>query len=114
MTAIQALIAAASLAAMAGCSMSKTQYNTVQTSLSGSAQMRSATVSGCVERQSRRPLADRQSLASLMNVPVNAAPRTACRRMVNGLSSGELTHEDMRSIQRGRPTPNLIRVLQGR
>jgi hypothetical protein len=34
--------------------------------------------------------------------------------MVNGLSSGELTHEDMRSIQQGRPTANLIRVLQGR
>jgi hypothetical protein len=114
MTNIQALIAAASLAAMAGCSTSKTQYDAIQTSLSGSAEMRSTTVSGCEERQSKRPLADRRSLASLMDVPVSAAPRTACRRMVNGLSSGELTHEDMRSIQQGRPTANLIRVLQGR
>ncbi len=114
MTRIQALIAAASLAAMAGCSSSRAQYDAIQTSLSGSSAMRSTTVSRCEQRQSKRSLAERRSLASLTKVPVNAAPRTACRRMVNGLSSGELTHEDMRSIQQGRPTANLIRVLQGR
>jgi hypothetical protein len=114
MTRIQALIAAASLVAMAGCSTSKARYDAVQTSLSGSATMRSTTISGCIERQNKRPLAERQSLASLMKVPVDAGPRTACQRMVDGLSSGELTHQDMQSIQQGRPTANLIRVLQGR
>ncbi len=114
MTRIQALIATASLACIAGCSTSKTQYDSVQTSLSGSATMRSTTVSGCVERQSKRPLSERQSLASLMKVPVDAEPRTACQRMVDGLASGELTHQDMQSIQQGQPTANLIRVLQGR
>ena len=37
-----------------------------------------------------------------------------CRRVVNGLTTGRVTIEEVKSFERTRfPTPNLIKVVQG-
>jgi hypothetical protein len=99
---------------LSGCGISASNYSAGREVLRGSPQLRAQSMETCVRNQQRKPLATRQSLAKLMNVSVSAAPRTVCRRIQSGITSGRLKHSDVDSGMRGRMTPNLIRVLQGR
>jgi hypothetical protein len=53
-------------------------------------------------------------MAALTNSSVSSVKTVVCRRIVTAVSSGRLSYADYRAYMAGRPTPNLIRILQGR
>lgn len=99
---------------LAGCAMSATQFDATREALRGSPPLRQQAIADCTANQARRPLAERQDAARVMNVSVRAMPRTLCSRLVAGWSSGRLSYEDYRSAMVGAMTPNTVRIIQGR
>ncbi len=105
-TAIAALL-------LSGC-VSQTSYDTSREALRGSPALRSDFVRECTGNIARKPLAQRQAMAKLMNTSVRNTPRVYCQRVTNGITSGRLSRADINAGSMGRLTPGVVRVLQGR
>jgi hypothetical protein len=101
------------LLVLAGCAVSQEKYETAQVALDGSPKLRSMAVADCVKKAnpSKR---DMEVMAALTNSSVSSVKTVVCRRIVTAVSSGRLSYADYRAYMAGRPTPNLIRILQGR
>lgn len=102
------------LGVLSGCGISANNYQANREALRGSPQLRQQSLQTCIANQHRKSMASRQNLARLMNTTASAAPRTVCRRLQSGITTGRLSHGDVDSAMRGQMTPNLVRVLQGR
>lgn len=100
------------MAVLTACAPSRQQYDVVQTALEGSPAYRAKSLSICLSQNwSDKAL---QEAALLMSVPKPKAKKLVCSRITSALSSGRLTHDDVKAIYRGQPTPNVIKILQGR
>ncbi|GGF99692.1 hypothetical protein GCM10010924_29930 [Rhizobium wenxiniae] len=99
------------VAALSACAPTRAQYDALQTTLEGSPQVRAQAIADCTKRHwsSERT----GNLAKLMNVREKQAKSTFCNRLHGGLASGRITYEDVKSVW-STPTPNMIRVMQGR
>ncbi len=99
---------------LSGCGVSASNYAAGQQVLQGSPAVRNNFINSCVERIRNKPLKSRQTIAMVANTSVSAIPRVYCSRMIRGIASGRLTYGDMNAASRGKVTPNVIKVLQGR
>jgi hypothetical protein len=102
------------LLVLAGCTTSKEEYATVQTALEGSPKLRAMTIADCGKRLEKKPAGQKEILAALMNVSTQSVPSVFCRRVIHGISQGHITHAEFVAAEHGRPSPKVIRLLQGR
>ncbi|MFB2553323.1 hypothetical protein [Ensifer soli] len=100
---------------LTGCTaMTEPQYEAFQTALEGSPGLRREAVRQCMTENWSTWPKNRPMMAKLMNVSPERARNTFCQRMTGAIASKRLTYGDVVRIWRGSPTPNAIRVLQGR
>lgn len=98
---------------LAGCATEREKYDVVQTALEGSPQLRSKAVTNCVQRM--KPTRENlETLAALARTSTSSAKRVVCQRMIAAISSKRMTYADLNAMMRGRPSPKVIRILQGR
>ena len=103
------------VAALSACSSTtKSEYDTAQTMLSGSPKVRSQVVTKCTAELSTKPARTRQGLADVANTSISSMPRVVCQRIVTAWANGKLTYADIQATERGVPTPNTVRIIQGR
>ncbi|WP_442581442.1 hypothetical protein ACSBOB_05460 [Mesorhizobium sp. ASY16-5R] len=107
------ILAGVALLALAGCTMSKEKYEVAQTALDGSPKLRSMVVADCV-RKAHPSKKEMEILAALTNSSVATVKTVVCRRVVAATASGRLSYADYQAFVAGRPTPKVIRILQGR
>lgn len=99
-------------ALLSGC-MTTQNYEGVREAVKGSPSLRQEGIEKCV-RDMRMTPENRRFGAALMNIsPRDNVERTACTRMMAGLVSGKLQHEDIYAVP-FRITPKLVQVLQNR
>ena len=108
------ILAGVALLALAGCTMSKERYEAAQTALDGSPKLRSMTIADCSRRLAKKPAWDKEIMAALMNVSTKSVASVFCRRVINGISEGRITHAEFTQAERGHPSPKVIRLIQGR
>ncbi|MFS8112811.1 hypothetical protein QD460_13900 [Rhizobium jaguaris] len=85
----------------------------VKTALQGSAALRENFYATC--RSGNVTAKQKQAIATLANVSANDPLAVVCRRLVNGLTAGKITSEEVETFERTQiPSPNLIKVVQGR
>ena len=113
MISMKATLVCAAVVVLSGC-VSQANYDTGREALRGSPALRTDFINTCVSNMSRKPLAQRQAVAKLINSSVRNMPSVYCRRVTNGITSGRMTRNDMNAAARGQVTPATIRVLQGR
>jgi len=70
--------------------------------------------SECTEIVGMKSQKVRKQLAEAIGVSPAMAPSIYCKRVFDGVTSGRLTRADWDSLDSGRPTENLIRVVRGR
>jgi uncharacterized protein YceK len=106
------LILAVTLA-LAGCAPSQERFDAVQTALEGSPKMRSKAVEDCVKRirWSKKQL---EISVALTNSTTATVKTVTCQRVIAAIASKRLDYGDIRDLMAARPTPKLVRVLQGR
>jgi hypothetical protein len=98
---------------LSACTTTAEQFEGVREVVKGSPALRQEGIATCI-RDTRMTPENRRIGAALMNIgPDSDVERTACTRMMAGLVSGRLTHEDIFSVPL-RMTPKLVRVLQNR
>ncbi len=97
--------------ALSACAPTRAEYDMMHTTLEGSPAIRARVIAECKKDGFSREQIE--SLAALMNVPERNVKPVFCNRLHGALASGRLTYEDVRSVW-GTPTPNLIRIMQGR
>jgi outer membrane PBP1 activator LpoA protein len=110
------LIAACTLTvALSGCAeLSAEKYAVAQTLLQGSPQLRTKLIEQCAAKTRTKSKSDLELLAAAINTSVPSAPRTACSRIINAMTSGRMTREQYNAAGRGDITPAMIRIIQGR
>ncbi|ALN71453.1 hypothetical protein [Aureimonas sp. AU20] len=113
MKSFKAALAVSGLMLLGGC-VSATQYAATSEALKGSPALRRDGVESCIKRNRVTP-AQKDLMRKLMNLaPGSNVDRVACERLIGGIASGRLTHEDYRNTVTGHVTPQVIRVLQAR
>jgi hypothetical protein len=84
----------------------------LKTALQGSPALREGPYADC--HSATTSAKQKEAIAAMANVQSGDALNVICRRVVNGLTTGRVTIEEVKSFERTRiPTPNLIKVLQG-
>ncbi len=99
------------LALLTGCAPSKQEYAAIQETVRGSAKARKLAMSECTAHWS--PL-QRKNASIILDVSEKSAPGIACSRLVQAVRSGKLTYRDAVDMIRGKATPKIIKILQGR
>jgi hypothetical protein len=107
------ILVGVALLALAGCTMSKEKYEVAQTALDGSPKLRSMAVAECVKKAnpSKREM---ELMVALTNSSMSSVKTVVCRRIFAAMSSGRLSYADYQAFVAGRPTPKVVRILQGR
>ena len=83
----------------------------VQTVAEGSPAIRARALQRCLARPLNASTA--HEMAALMNVKGSQARSVSCHRIIEAMSNGRLTYEDVKSVW-GTPTPHFIKIMQGR
>lgn len=107
---VVALLSAISIAS--GCAPTEQQYAVIQETVRGSEKARQMAISQCLGQGWNRQAVRNASI--VLNTSEKAAPGLACRRFVDAIRSGRMTYADAVAFKRNRPTPELIRIFQGR
>ncbi|MFI0842370.1 hypothetical protein [Mesorhizobium sp. IMUNJ 23232] len=107
------ILVGVALFALAGCAVSKEKYEAAQTALDGSPKLRSMAVADCV-RKAHPSKKEMEILAALTNSSEASVKTVVCRRVIAATASGRLSYADYQAFVAGRPTPKIIRILQGR
>jgi hypothetical protein len=82
----------------------------LKTALQGSPALREGLYADC--HSATTSAKQKEAIAAMANVQSGDALNVICRRVVNGLTTGRVTIEEVKSFERTRiPTPNLIKVL---
>jgi hypothetical protein len=100
-------------AAVSGCAPTREEFSSAHTLLEGSPRIRTERISDCI----KKPRTEKwiKDISDLTNAPKGKEKIVLCNRLYNGLATGRLTYEDIKSAYGTDPlAPNLIRVLQGR
>jgi hypothetical protein len=102
------------IASLSACTPEERAQNNevIKTELQGSPSMRAQTYHTCISDH----ISDktRQKVAALANVTSGDPVPVVCHRVVDALTSGRATAEEVRDFKAGRPTPNMIKIIQGR
>ncbi|MBB3980029.1 hypothetical protein GGQ64_005276 [Rhizobium azooxidifex] len=96
---------------LAGCAPSEKEYEAIVTTLQGSAKARQFAISECVKGFST---SQRRAAAIIIDSTEKNAARVACTRAVEAMRSGRLTYADAVDMKKGKFTPKLVKIVQGR
>jgi len=99
------------LVLLTGCAPSKQEFDTIATTVQGSAKARKYALGECMKSWTPR---QRREAAIIIDSSEKDAARLVCSRVVEGIRSGRLEYADAVDITRRRFTPKLIKILQGR
>ncbi|KQS79049.1 hypothetical protein ASG25_10715 [Rhizobium sp. Leaf384] len=97
---------------VAGCAPSQQQYEAATELLRGSKKAEQYAMQECLTKGWNKTNVHAASM--MLDVSERAAPRLACTRIVGAMKSGRMQYADAASFRRGRPTPEMIKILQGR
>jgi hypothetical protein len=100
-----------SLLILGGCVPSKQEFDTIATTVQGSAKARKLALSQCMKPWTPR---QRREAAIIIDSSEKDAPKLVCSRIVEAVRSGRLEYADAVDIKRRRFTPKLVKILQGR
>jgi len=75
--------------------------------------MRSKAIEDCVKRL-RWSKKQQEFVVALSNTTNATVKTVTCQRVIAGIASKRLDYNDVRDLMMSRPTPKLVRVLQGR
>ncbi|MDL2398483.1 hypothetical protein [Rhizobium mayense] len=109
------LAIASVLASLAACTPEQRAQKSeaVKTALQGSPALRENFYASC--RSGNITAKQKQAIATMANVSASDPMAVVCRRVVNGLTAGKITSEEVETFVRTQvPSPNLIKVVQGR
>lgn len=96
----------------AGCAPSQQQFEAERETLRGSVKAQQYAFGKCLTNGwNSRAL---RAAALLLDTTEKAAPRLACTRVMSAMKSGRLEYADAVAFKQGRPTPEMIKILQGR
>ncbi|OWV82554.1 hypothetical protein ATY75_27425 [Rhizobium sp. N122] len=96
---------------LTACVPTRQDYDTYVTLLQGSSRARNEAIKDCANGFDANA---RRIFGLLTDASDKNAPRVACSRFVNAVISGRATYDDIVDIKRHRPSPKLIKILQGR
>ncbi len=99
------------LSILAGCVPSKQEYAAIQETVRGSAKARKFALSQCMSGWNA---VQRKNASIILDTSEKAAPQIACSRAVEAVRSGKLDYQDIVDIKRGKITPKLVKIFQGR
>lgn len=100
-----------SVGLLAGCAPTEREYEALVTTLQGSAKARQLAVSECTKGFST---SQKRAAAVIIDSTEKNAARLACTRAVEAMRSGRLTYADAVDMKRGKFTPKLVKIVQGR
>ena len=102
------------MAMVPGCSAAA-QYEAAHEALRGNPALRRVTIDQCYKGASQvSPQLKTDWAKFMMLSPRKDVALTFCTRAVDGVASGRLTLDDVRSARRGSPTAQFVKVFQGR
>ena len=96
---------------MSGCAPTKPQFDVAVETMKGSKKARDKVTADCIAKFNRKGV---EGAALVLDVPERDAKRVACQRIVAAMTDGRLSYEDLQAMMRGKPTPKIVRVMQGR
>ncbi|MDQ0998047.1 hypothetical protein QFZ34_003229 [Phyllobacterium ifriqiyense] len=106
------LLTGIGLTAMAGCAaMSNTQVALFQVAMQDPSYYKPF-VNDCKGAYTTR--FQKQNMARITGVGERQAQAVYCERAAQGLRAGRMSSDDMLSYTMGNPTPNVIRIAQGK
>ncbi|OQP86515.1 hypothetical protein BTR14_10940 [Rhizobium rhizosphaerae] len=108
---LPAIATLCAMTVLAGCAPTQQQFLAMQETVRGSAKARQLALESCMK--DARP-GDIKAAAIVIDSSEKAAPRLVCSRLIEALRSGRMTYADLVDLKQGRPTPKLIRIIQGR
>ncbi|WP_191060497.1 hypothetical protein [Geminicoccus harenae] len=100
------LLVGATLAVAGACAptagtMNAEQFANARTVLQESPSMRTKAIDDCSAKQALRPEGDRAMVGALLEVDAQAAPAELCRRIVQAIVDGRLSHDDYVAVSSG-------------
>ncbi|WP_095091376.1 hypothetical protein [Mesorhizobium sophorae] len=101
---------------LAGCTtLSEGEFNNAQAVLSGSPAIKAKVIKECISDQAKLPLAERKTVAEVVNVSLERQPATTCNRLWNAVARGRITYADYRNLSSSSAdSSKVIKILQGR
>jgi hypothetical protein len=100
------------IAILAGCAPSQQQFEAASEMIRGSKKAEQYAMQECLTKGWTKKNVYAASV--MLDVSVKAAPRVACTRVISAMKSGRLQYADAMAFKRGRPSPETIKMLQGR
>lgn len=97
--------------AVSGCGPTKPQFDAVVEVMKGSKSARDRVTADCIAKFNPKGL---KGAALVLDVPEKDAKKLACSRLVAAMTDGRLNYDDLQSMLRNKPTPKIVRALQGR
>ncbi|PYE30083.1 MAG: hypothetical protein EON58_21890 [Alphaproteobacteria bacterium] len=97
---------------VSGCAPSQQQFEVAREAIRGSSKAQQAAMQECLSKGWNSK--SRKAAAIVLDTTEKLAPRVACTRFINAMKSGRLQYADAAAFKQGRPTPEMIKILQGR